>query len=1456
MSPDRGAQRGGWPAWAGRWGFVLAAFGLLATGATAHAGEPPTLVVVVEHGSDVSAAEVMRAVARELGEKTTTPDDAAPQRTGRLDVRSRHGVVDVTFRDPRGRTLEREVAAPGDRRARVSLIALLAGNLARNEADDLVPRAPAGGGAALLVPALRPESRAGGLIAFGLRPGGRVAPGPPPRAPTAEQAAALEALQEEADAYERGARDYRDTVTTIVQSHYEAKKKLLLAGMDRQIAVEKRELQKARADAIDRLQKFIARYSGPRAVPDATPDAMYELAALYEERARSEDATVDLAAGLGPSIALYDRVIREFPGYRELAGVFYYLGHAYNDAGRVAEAQHVWRSLVCHNHYPYPGGVLALPQDHDLAYWTAWRDAHRDASSSRRGGPDTVYENPYPADCAPVAAGGQRPGDEARYVAEVWWQIGNWEFDLQDLGGGYVEREPAAVYDYNRAASAYLHALESKRAPLYGVALYKYAWTLFKQQRYEAATQELVHLLSYTDEQQRLTGDPGADFRGEAYTYIAGSLTNLDFKGPGPEDPFIPRPDIAETEPRPEVAERKLRVAIDRVQDPALIPQDKPWTIEIYEALATEFRGLGQLHNAVAVYADVLAKWPMDPGAPEVQSSIAQTYDELQLLARPGTPEHDRAANDALEARTLLARYVGNTPWTDANKDNPGALREAERLVRGGLRVAAATHTNGGHALVVAAGEATDARGRVGNLARALAEYRLAALGWDAFLRQDDGAADAYDTRYWLADATHQQIRIGLVLSSLEPDSFPPPKPQEVAEAKAAAIAVRDSDEDDRYLANAAFFVVDETDVERDIEYRRYEESKGLRGVLRRTAVRFDTDEVATRVVITDPVPPAVLASVSAREEYAARVPAKLDQNEHAPAYEWYAAQTFFLYGRFDEAKARLTPIYRDRCGKDEYGYRAWETLLSMSNLARDEAQSAQLAEAAQAHPCCVTPEQCTTEASFVARTNQGVRFTEAGKAFERADRSRAGKDADALWRQAARSYETALEQAPGDDAAPEAAILGARAYKRVGEPGKAIAMYRLFVTAYGSEEILGRLQSADARKYATRLGYLAQAYDDLSTTYYGLFDYPRAAETLAAMSAVARFDETRRKEAARNAMVLYLNIGQRDRAAASYRILAGLHPTPGEKANADFLLAGSSEQTFYAANRGNPAAAKYALLAAYQSFKTKPVDITWARNTVRAWEFFREHAPGASGKSEANGAPFADYGAEAELAVVDDQLKKAYQTGRQVYGGPTEDVIARYERDAKDAQRYDDLLEHVVVTYGSAAGAAAAIARQGALYDALRTGLYYATPPAVRYLTAEQERRLALLERSGRPDLIARAEELRETAKELWRTRKERELAAADELMVRRYATAVALARHYDVRDDHVANALGRLAVLTDLLGEVRMRQYVTGTKDPTDPSRLRTLPYTDGMYAQARPGFTAIPSTTGTTPPAPAAP
>ncbi len=224
---------------------------------------------------------------------------------------------------------------------------------------------------------------AGAAATYVPPPPRKVSPPPPP--PTPEQLRGLAQLQAEANEYEKSAKDYRDAITRIVQHHYEDKRRRLLASLDGEIEVEKKGLREAREEAIKRLAEFVARYSGTNAHPENTPDAMFRLAALYEERARS-DTPDDLSAGLAQAIDLYKRVIRDFPNYRELAGIFYYLGHALNDSNRIDEAQQVWRSLVCHNKYAYPvppdpkdpgkDTIVRLPQDHDEDFWRGWETAH------------------------------------------------------------------------------------------------------------------------------------------------------------------------------------------------------------------------------------------------------------------------------------------------------------------------------------------------------------------------------------------------------------------------------------------------------------------------------------------------------------------------------------------------------------------------------------------------------------------------------------------------------------------------------------------------------------------------------------------------------------------------------------------------------------------------------------------------------------------------------------------------------------------------------------------------------------------------------------------------------------------------------------------------------------------------------------------------------------------------
>ena len=321
---------------------------------------------------------------------------------------------------------------------------------------------------------------------------------PKPKSPSPQQVQALKLLSNEAKAYAEGAKNFRRTLTMIVRHHYEEHRRRVLAVLDKEIGSEQKNLAEARDNAIRRLEAFVERYSGPNADPTATPDAMFRLAALYEERARSASEG-DVAQLLKPAIALYRKIAREYPSYEEIAAVHYYLGHALTDAGRIEEGQQAWRTLVCSNRYQVADDpndaekitVQPSRQDHDQKFWDKWYNRNPipldqmtgKAGAGQARSPDkeeeTVFMDPYQG-CVALPQH-VLPGDEPRYVAEIWWQLGNYHFDQIDPKAG--------PYNLNRAVSAYDQGLKFNKPPLYGVTLYKQAWTYFKQQRYRTATE-------------------------------------------------------------------------------------------------------------------------------------------------------------------------------------------------------------------------------------------------------------------------------------------------------------------------------------------------------------------------------------------------------------------------------------------------------------------------------------------------------------------------------------------------------------------------------------------------------------------------------------------------------------------------------------------------------------------------------------------------------------------------------------------------------------------------------------------------------------------------------------------------------------------------------------------------------------------------------------------------------
>src|SRR6185312_6011287 len=703
--------------------------------------------------------------------------------------------------------------------------------------------------------------------------------------------------------------------------------------------------------------------------------------------------------------------------------------------------------------------------------------------------------------------------------------------------------------------------------------------------------------------------------------------------------------------------------------------------------------------------------------------------------------------------------------------------------------------------------------------------------------------------------------------------------------------------------------------------YQLYADTAGTQGVQKRTELEMvgSGDEAKPRKV---EIPPVVLASMKARDEYVQRVPPEKDPTHNALMYQFDVGDVYFVYGQFDQAKARFEPLYKEHCGKDEYGQKAWTKLITMAAKSNDTARARELAEADKAHSCSVggsTGKVCTKKAEcgpdedcidahckntltvdiFAAAGYQDAdkKFIEACGRDLKSDSDRCDPvtpDRAKKWQEAGALYEAALNNAPSRREAPRGAMRAAYCFKQVGDSNRAIKNYERFISEYGKEDLLSKLQKDDPKQYHERLTFLQQAYDEEGTTYYAFFSYPQAAAIYEKVANITRFETPKRKDAAKNAMILENAIGQRDRMLAMYRIVTSLGPTADEKANYDYLVAsfdfqqwnpngsdsGSNRQSrlnaesslsnFYRANKGNAAAAKYALEAAWRvaHMKKSASDGSyhdWYKNTVAAWEFFHN-----VNSTEADKLPFVDYAAEAAFVPVDEEIhdKFDYDTDHHRYVKlHAQDIMGKidqktgkfiteglYRKDAKTADDYDKQLESMMLKYKtSLEWIPAMLERRGSLYDSLRTGLYYCGGSAFKLFTPQQEATLKQMRNSGRDDLVDLADDIEGKVKKGWRDKRDQEIDGADTIMIRYYAQSAALQKAYNVRNTWTARAIARLASLTDLIGDPKMATYVNQTNAPTDPSHSRKLTYTNGMYPQMRSGLPLTLGANGTAEPLP---
>ena len=434
---------------------------------------------------------------------------------------------------------------------------------------------------------------------------------------------------EEARDYEKDAKDYRALLTMIVRHHYEERRKRVLAALDREIEIEKQasRTRATRPSAPRGVRRALQRHerrSAGDARRDVPPRRALRRARAREDRRRHRRRARAGDRALPAHHQRVSRSTRRSPRFTTTSAT------RSPTPGASTRGSRPGASLVCSEPLHGRGRSEGRRQDRSSSrcrrttttkFWNDWDNTHpipldqapasggatpasRGARPARRRDEELTFVDPYDG-CKPIPQN-TLPGDEPRYVAEVWWQLGNYHFDQIDPRGG--------PYNLNRAVSAYEHSMEYKKPPLYGVVDVQAApgRTSSSSATRPRSTSSSAARTTPTSKKRRPAIPARTSAPRRTRTSPARSRTSTSrARRRGPVHPAQRR---ARHRARPAASpSRRWRSRSSACRTRSSIPQDKKWTVEIYKALAQEFIEITQNRNAVAMLELTLAEVPDGP---------------------------------------------------------------------------------------------------------------------------------------------------------------------------------------------------------------------------------------------------------------------------------------------------------------------------------------------------------------------------------------------------------------------------------------------------------------------------------------------------------------------------------------------------------------------------------------------------------------------------------------------------------------------------------------------------------------------------------------------------------------------------------------------------------------------------------------------------------------------------
>jgi len=501
---------------------------------------------------------------------------------------------------------------------------------------------------------------------------------------------------------------------------------------------------------------------------------------------------------------------------------------------------------------------------------------------------------------------------------------------------------------------------------------------------------------------------------------------------------------------------------IERIQDASLIPQQRPWTPEVYFQLGQVYFDEAKYQEAIAAWRLAIRKWPNHHRTPEILNDIAVAHQM-----------HNEFEN-AIVARSELTQYVQGSAWWNANMDRPAEQRNAEQLAENALIVTAIHHHQRAQRLRQQCVQERNVR-----LCRdSRIEYGLAATAYRGYLERYPNNPQGYELHYNLADALYWS------------------KSYEQAATEYAE--VRDSNVDDSYLAESARRVVE--------SLKRITDGRLLS--------RDEPPLPAGAPLSVQPVamPETVQRLARAREIYLTRVSPSRDTEGVRAAYDYNNALLLYWYGYWPQADARFTRIYEERCSgpeADATGQIAWENLRAMAMATDDSEEIRRLATDIQERGCtfsartdkidCRRPANRDKPICRAGADLNALVYQDALDVYKRAGQA-TGTQQRLLYEQSATMLLAAVNSNPGDRQAPVALEYAALALEATNRFESAGQLYQRIIDEVGPR------RAEDAEEQRSLDAILANAHFKLAYTASRNFDFDRAVENYRVLADSPRF--------------------------------------------------------------------------------------------------------------------------------------------------------------------------------------------------------------------------------------------------------------------------------------------------------------------------------------------------------------